>query len=68
MNDQQYLGYPEVIAETGLPKRTLLDRIARTGVRVYVDPRDHRRRVIDRRDIPKLVQVQEVDRATKVAA
>lgn len=68
MEARQLIGYQEAMVLTGLPKRTLLDRIDREGVTVYVDGRDRRRRLIDRRDIPKLIKVEVVERSAESAA
>lgn len=67
MEAEQLIGYREVMALTNLPKRTLLDRIAREGITVYIDGRDRRRRLIDRRDVAKLTRVEEVERGEEAA-
>ncbi len=60
MEAQRHIGYQEVMTLTGLPKRTLLDRIDREGITVYLDPRDHRRRMIARTDLAKLTEPRPV--------
>ncbi len=56
MSNERFISYDETVNRTGLPKRTLLDRIERTGVVVYKDGRDRRRRLIDVRDLPTLTE------------
>ncbi len=56
MSTERFISYDETIERTGLPKRTLLDRIERSGVLVYKDGRDRRRRLIDVRDLPLLTE------------
>ncbi len=57
MNQPQLIGYPEVLELTGVSKRTLIDRIRAEGVRVYINGADRRRRLIDRRDVDRLVRI-----------
>jgi hypothetical protein len=47
---------------TGLPRRTMLDRIEREGMQIYVDGRDKRRRSLDVRDVARLVSIEPVKR------
>lgn len=65
---RQLIGYQEAMALTGLPKRTLLDRIDREGITVYVCGRDRRRRLIDRADVPKLTRIEVDERRGETAA
>ncbi len=53
-----FVSYPEVLQQTGISKRALNVRILREGIPTYVDGRDRRRRLLDARDIPKLVEVR----------
>ncbi len=59
---QQLIGYDEVLKLTGVCKGTLLDRIDRAGVTVYIDGRDRRRRLIDRADVERLTRIELVER------
>ncbi len=68
MEAKQHIGYREVMTLTGLPKRTLLDRIDREGITVYLDPRDHRRRMIAREDLAKLIEPRPVEHRETSAA
>jgi hypothetical protein len=64
-----YLPLPEVERRTGLPRRTLMRRLAAGTVPVYIDGRDHRRRLIAERDLPTLTQLRRLERrAEEVAA
>ncbi len=65
---QALIGYDEALELTGFSKRTLINRIARTGVRIWVDGRDHRRRLIAREDVARLIEIEEVERGETVAA
>lgn len=60
--------YPVALAETGISKRALLERIAAEGITVWVDGRDRRKRLIDRRDLPKLIATRPDDRRAETAA
>jgi hypothetical protein len=57
-----YLTYQEVMKVTGLPRRTMLDRIAREGMAVFIDGRDKRRRALDVRDVERLTRIEPVKR------
>ncbi len=57
-----YLTYQEVMEVTGLPRRTMLDRIAREGMAVFIDGRDKRRRALDVRDVERLTRIEPVKR------
>ncbi len=60
--------YQAVIRQTGWARRTLFNRIRRAGVTVYRDGIDHRRRLIAKEDIPKLTQIEAVERRDASAA
>ncbi len=60
--------YPVALSETGISKRALLERIAAEGVTVWVDGRDRRRRLLDRRDLPKLIATRPDARRETTAA
>ncbi len=57
-----YLTYQEIMEVTGLPRRTMLDRIEREGMQIYVDGRDKRRRSLDVRDVARLTRIEPVKR------
>jgi hypothetical protein len=63
-----YLTYQEVMKVTGLPRRTMLDRIAREGMAVFIDGRDKRRRALDVRDVERLTRIELVERRGDSAA
>ncbi len=50
--------YPEAIARSGLTRRTWFDRVRESGITIYIDGRDRRLRLVDERDIAKLVEVR----------
>jgi hypothetical protein len=62
-----YLTYQEIMEVTGLPRRTMLDRIEREGMQIYVDGRDKRRRSLDVRDVARLVSIEPVKRTEPTA-
>ncbi len=62
MTDTNYLSLVEVERRTGLPRRTLMRRLAAGTVPVYQDGRDHRRRLIAETDLPALTQLRRIDR------
>ena len=68
MESQQMITYPEAMKLTGLPARTFYRRIASVKLPVYMDGKDRRKRLLDRRDVAKLIRVQEVERSTENAA
>lgn len=69
MDDAQLIPYSEAIKRSGLSRRTWYDRLRQTsGIRVFVDGHDRRLRLIDARDIPKLVEVRPAQRREEVAA
>jgi hypothetical protein len=69
MDDAQLIPYAEAIKRSGLSRRTWYDRLRQTsGIRVFVDGRDRRLRMIDARDLPRLTQIEPVKRRTTSAA
>ncbi len=62
------IDYKVALSETGISKRALLERIAAEGVTVWIDGRDRRRRLLDRRDLPKLTQARPAPRRERTAA
>lgn len=68
MNEQALCTYREAMEITGLPERTFFRRLTRRDVRVFIDGRDTRRRLIARADLPKLIQPEEVEHNAESAA
>ena len=62
------VGYKVVLAETGISKPRVLERIAEEGIRVYVDGKDRRRRLISARDIPRLIETRPDERRAETTA
>jgi len=52
--------YRQARQALGLSPRVLHWRVARAGVQAYVDGRDRRRRMLDARDLPKLILIEPV--------
>lgn len=62
MDDKKFIPYSEVEIRLGIARRTLQERIQLEGIKTYRDGRDRRRRLIDARDLPKLIEPQLVER------
>ncbi len=62
-----YLPLAEVERRTGLPRRTLMRRLAAGTIPIYQDGRDHRRRLIAEADLPALTQLRRVNRREEEA-
>lgn len=62
MDDKEFISYREVEMRLGIARRTLQERIQLEGIQTYRDGRDRRRRLIDARDLPKLMEPQPVER------
>lgn len=56
--EPQLMTYREVQDLVGISKRTLIDRIKTDRIPVYVDGVDRRRRLIDARDVEKMIAVR----------
>lgn len=65
---QDLVDYKVALSETGISKRALLERIAAEGITVWIDGRDRRKRLLDRRDLPKLIATRPDARRTETAA
>jgi len=52
----------------GLSPRVLNWRVQRAGVQAFIDGRDRRRRMLDARDLPKLILIEPVQRRGDTAA
>lgn len=65
----ELVSYAEAIRRTGLTRRLWYDRLRQTsGVRVFVDGHDRRLRLIDARDIPRLIEARPAPRRETTAA
>jgi hypothetical protein len=62
------IDYKVALSETGISKRALLERIVAEGVTVWIDGRDRRKRLLDRRDLPRLIATRPDQRRTETAA
>ena len=60
MDTSTLITYRQARQALGLSPRVLNWRVARADVQVYVDGRDRRRRLLDARDLPKLVLIEPV--------
>jgi len=52
----EYISKAELVVLTGWHPRAVERRLAAEDVEVYRDPDDHRRRLIRRQDLPRLVK------------
>jgi hypothetical protein len=55
MDTTSLITYRQARQALGLSPRVLNWRVARAGVQAYVDGRDRRRRLLDARDLPRLI-------------
>ncbi len=62
MDTNTLISYRQAREVLGLSPRVLNWRVARSGVQAYVDGRDRRRRMLDARDLPKLIIHEPVQR------
>jgi hypothetical protein len=62
------LRFRDVRAVTGLAPHTLTRRLQRAGVDYFVDTHDKRQRMIDVRDLPRLIAPEPVKRRGDSAA
>lgn len=62
MDAKNLIPYREIEALLGIARRTLQERIQAEGIQTYRDGRDRRRRLIDARDLPKLMEPRPVER------
>ncbi len=60
MESREYATYPEALQLVGVTKPTLLRRIEREGITIFVNPRDNRRRLLRRADLLKLTEPRPV--------
>ncbi len=56
------IDYAEARRLTGLPRRTLIDRIDREGITTYVPGHDRRRRLLRRADVDRLIGIEVIER------
>ncbi len=62
MDTSNLIRYRIVREVTGLSPRVLNYRVQRAGVQAYIDGTDRRQRLLDIRDLPKLTQIEPVER------
>lgn len=58
----EFISKAELVAITGWHPRAVDRRLATEDVEVFRDPNDHRRRLIRRQDVPRLVEPRHVRR------
>ena len=68
MDTSNLIRYRVVREVTGLSARVLNYRVQRAGVQAYIDGTDRRQRLLDVRDLPKLTQIEPVQRENRTAA
>ncbi len=68
MDTSNLIRYRLVREVTGLSPRVLNYRVQRAGVQAYIDGHDRRQRLLDIRDLPKLTQIELVQRENRTAA
>ncbi len=68
MDTGNLIRYRVVREVTGLSARVLNYRVQRAGVQAYIDGTDRRQRLLDIRDLPKLTQIEPVQRENRTAA
>ncbi len=67
MDTTNLIRYRVVREATGLSPRVLNYRVLRAGVQAYIDGTDRRQRLLDIRDLPKLTQIEPVQRENRTA-
>ncbi len=67
-NPETLLRFREVRAITGLRPYTLTRRLERAGIAYFVDGHDRRQRMIDVRDLPRLIAPEPIKRRGDAAA
>ncbi len=68
MDTSNLIRYRVVREATGLSARVLNYRVQRAGIQAYIDGTDRRQRLLDIRDLPKLTQIELVQRENRTAA
>ena len=68
MDTSNLIRYRVVREVTGLSARVLNYRVQRAGVQAYIDGTDRRQRLLDARDLPRLVPIEPVKRRGDSAA
>ena len=68
MDTGNLIRYRVVREVTGLSARVLNYRVQRAGVQAYIDGTDRRQRLLDARDLPRLVPIEPVKRRRDSAA
>lgn len=62
------IGMKEVMAAVPYSRKALIERIKAEGITVWIDGADRRRRLIDRRDLPRLIEPRPVEHRETSAA
>ena len=68
MDTSNLIRYRVVREATGLSARVLNYRVQRAGIQAYIDGTDRRQRLLDIRDLPKLVLIEPAKRRGDTAA
>jgi len=68
MDTSNLISYRKVREVTGLSPRVLNWRVQRAGVQAFINGHDRRQRMLDVRDLPKLTQIEPVQRENRTAA
>ena len=68
MDASNLIRYRAVREATGLSARVLNYRVQRAGVQSFVDGKDRRQRLLDVRDLPRLIAPEPVKRRGESAA
>jgi hypothetical protein len=68
MDTGNLIRYRVVREATGLSARVLNYRVQRAGIQAYIDGTDRRQRLLDIRDLPKLVLIEPAKRRGDTAA
>ena len=68
MDTNSLITYRQAREVLGLSPRVLNWRVQRAGVQAFIDGRDRRRRMLDARDLPKLILIEPVQRRGDTAA
>lgn len=62
MDNTSLIGFKQARQALGLSPRVLNWRVNRAGIQVFIDGRDRRRRLLDARDLPRLILNEPVER------
>lgn len=62
VDNTSLIGFKQARQALGLSPRVLNWRVNRAGIQVFIDGRDRRRRLLDARDLPRLILNEPVER------